>query len=113
MKRSLIFAISLMSAIGITSPAFAESSIAINSQNANKVLTITPFNLVQAGYQGRFVNQGIPSAGRFRDSIRTNRIKAEDLIKVAIAEGRLSPDTLQNKSYIRNVESALNGLDRN
>ena len=113
MKRSLIVAISLISAMGIASPAFAESKVAINSQTAKQVLEISPFNLVRAGYQGRFVNQGIPAAGRFRTSVHTNKIKAEDLVKVAIAQKRLSANTLENKAYLRNVQSILDGLNRN
>jgi len=110
MKRSLIVAISLISAIGLGSPAFAESKVAINGQNTREVLSISPFNLVRGSYQGRFINQGIPSAGRLRTS---NRIKAKDLVKAAISQRRLSAETIENKTYIRNVQSILDGLERN
>jgi len=113
MKRSLAITISLMSMIGIASPALAESKIAINSQNAEQVLAISPFNLVHAGYQGRFINQGIPSAGRFRASVRNNKIEAQDLVKVAVSQRRLSPEILEDKSYISNVQSILDSLDKN
>lgn len=113
MKRSLIAAISIISAIGLASPAIAESTIATNSPTTRQIFEISPFNLVKASYQGRFINQGIPSAGRFRTSVRHNRIKAQDLVKVAISQRRLSAETLEDKSYIRNVQSILDGLDRN
>lgn len=112
MKRSLIVAIALMSAMGIASPTLAESKTAINSQNTRKVLEISPFNLVNAAYQGRYINQGIPAAGRFKTSIHSNRIMAKDLVKAAIAQRRLSPKTLEDKSYIQNVQSLLDSLDR-
>ena len=112
MKRSLLVAISLISVIGIASPSIAESELAINTQSTKQVLDISPFNLIQAGYQGRLANQGIPSAGRLRTAVRQNRIKAQDLVKAGIAQQRLSADTLENKSYLRNVQSLLDGLSR-
>ncbi|MGD1917884.1 MAG: hypothetical protein ACFCAD_02765 [Pleurocapsa sp.] len=113
MKLSLMVAISIISAMGVASPTFAQTKVSINSEMTRKVLTITPYDLVTASYQGRFVGQGIPSAGRFTSAVRSNRIKAEDLVKVAISQRRLSIETLEDRGYLYNVQSILDNLDRN
>ena len=61
----------------------------------------------------RFKKHGISSSGAFLSSIRSNKIQAEDLVKVAIVEGRLSEDSLNDRSYLSAVEFALDGLDKN
>ncbi len=113
MKLSLMVAISLITAMGIASPTFAQARVSINSEVARQVISITPHDLVTASYQGRFKGQGIPSAGRFISSVRSKKITAEDLVKVAIAQRRLSPETLEDKGYLHNVRFILNSLDRN
>lgn len=113
MKRFLIIAISMISAMGIASPTLAQSRVSINSQMTREIREISPYDLVSASYQGRFVNQDIPAAGRFISAVRANKIKAEDLVEVAIAQRRLSPETREDKAYLRHVKSILNNLDRN
>ncbi|MBE9046201.1 hypothetical protein IQ255_17615 [Pleurocapsales cyanobacterium LEGE 10410] len=113
MKRLLITAISIIAAIGATTPALAQKIITTNTRMAREVVEISPYDLVTAGYQGRFKERGVPSAGRFITAIRTNNITAEDLVKVGIADRRLSEDTLNDESYIRQVDSVLDSLDKN
>ncbi len=113
MKRSLIIAISIMSSIGIASPILAQTRVSINSEMAAQVIKINPYDLVTAGYQGRFSNQGIPSAGRFTSAVRSNQIKAKDLVKVAISQRRLSAEALEDRAYLSHVQSILDGLDKN
>ena len=112
MKRFLIVAISMIAAMG-SAPALAQTQITTNSQIAREIIEISPYDLVTASYQGRFSNQGIPSAGRFISAIRSNKIQAQDLVKVAIAQRRLSEETLNDHSYLSHVESILDNLDRN
>lgn len=112
MKRFLIIAMSAISVMFSTS-ALAESQISINSQAARKIAEITPYDLVTAGYQGRLSDRGIPSASRFVLAVRANKIRAEDLVKVAIAKGRLSESTLNDRAYLHHVKSIMSNLDKN
>ena len=112
MKRFLIVAVSMIAAMGSV-PALAQTQITTNSQIAREIVEISPHDLVTASYQGRFSNQGIPAAGRFLSAIRANKIKAQDLVEVAIAQRRLSEETLSDRSYLSHVESILDNLDRN
>ena len=112
MKRVSIIAISIVAAISSTS-VLAESKISANSQMAREVTEITPHDLVTGSYQGRFKDRGIPSASRFISAVRANKIKAKDLVEVAIAKGRLSESTLNDKGYLHHVKFIMNNLDRN
>ena len=113
MKRFSIIAISMIAALGISSPLLAQEKISTSSQEARNIVEITPYNLVTASYQGRFVDQGIPSGGRFIAAIKANQIQAKDLVQIAISKGRLSESTLNDRSYLRHVKSIMNNLDKN
>ena len=75
---------------------------------------------MRRGYQGYFTNQGIPSNGAFARAVHTGRVSAEDLVQGAISEagtqsviaqGRLSPETINDRAYLNSVESHLNTLN--
>ncbi len=66
-----------------------------------------------ASYQGRFIDQGIPSSGRFISAVRSKKIHAKDLVQTAISAGRLSEATLNDKTYLHHVKSIMNNLDKN
>lgn len=112
MRHLLIIAISMIAAMGAT-PSLAQSRITTNSQIGREIVQISPFDLVTRGYQGHFVDQDIPAAGRFISAVRANKIKAEDLVKVAIAKRRLPEKTLQDRTYLSHVKTILHNLDRN
>lgn len=112
MKRSSIIALSIMLTLGSASSLMAKE-VTINTEEARKIVEISPYDLVTASYQGRFVDDGIPSGGRFIGAVRANKIKAEDLVETAIARRRLSQNALEDRSYLRNVRSILNNLDKN
>lgn len=113
MKRLLITTLSAMALSSLVMPVAANEVAAVRSNSADNILKITPIDLVSGSYQGRFTKHGIPSSGAFLSSVRANQIQAEDLVKVAIAEGRLTEDTLSDRSYLSAVEFALDGLDKN
>ena len=113
MKRLLVTTLSVITLSSLVLPAVANEVAAVDSNSASNILKITPVNLVSGSYQGRFTKQGIPSSGAFLNSVRTNKIKAEDLVKVAIAEGRLPEDTINDRSYLNAVKFALDDLDKN
>ncbi|MDJ0742894.1 MAG: hypothetical protein QNJ32_05975 [Xenococcaceae cyanobacterium MO_167.B27] len=91
----------------------ANEIVRLNYVSRRNIVEITPFNLVTGSYQGMFKYQGIPSSASFITAILANRIDAEDLVRSAIAKGRLSEDTLNDTSYLNRVESLMNGLDKN
>ena len=120
MKRFIISTLSLIALSSFVTPAFAGE---ISSKKSNKNLMaassvtqrqtkdITPFNLVTGSYQGRFRNQGIPSSAVFQHQVNSDRIKAEDLVKAAIASNRLGEETLQDRQYLSSVNALLRTLD--
>ena len=113
MKRLLTTALSVITLSSLSLPAIANEVAAVSSNSSDNIVKITPIDLVSGSYQGRFTEQGIPSGGVFVGSIRTNKIQAEDLVKVAIAQGRLPEDTINDRSYLNAVEFALNDLSKN
>ncbi len=116
MKRSLITLVATLSALSTSIfavPVLANDIVRVNSFTPNNLVKISPFNLVTGGYQGLFKAQGIPSSASFVMGIRNNKITAEDLVKSAIAQGRLSEDTIDDTSYLNEVQFVMDGLDRN
>lgn len=111
MKRLLIAALSTLT-VAVAVPAQAQEIATVNQNMAQNIQQVSPFNLVGLGYQGYFSEQDIPSNSAFLSAIRTGKIKAEDLVKSGIARGRLTPETLNNQSYIHNVQVQLESLKR-
>jgi hypothetical protein len=74
---------------------------------------VTSTNLVFQGYQGRLLNQGIPSYATFLQSVYLGKIDAKTLIQSAIANGSLDPEMANNESYLRQVNYALFSLRTN
>lgn len=90
---------------------FANQVVLKSSSSINSV-EISPFNLVNAAYQGRLSNQGIPSNSAFLFAVRANRIKAEDLVNAAISSNRLSQQALNDNSYLNSVTGSINSFKR-
>ena len=67
----------------------------------------TPFALVSLAEEGRFKEQGIPGAGSLRTSYRVGKVTAESLVKVAIDNNLISPQTLQDEDYLNDVRLQL------
>ena len=111
MKRLLLSSLGTLLIATATTPAFANEVAVKPTVNSNNIVEVQPFNLVYLAYQGYFTEQGIPSNGRFTHAIKTRRITAKDLVASAIARGRLSPETINDSSYLAHVESQLHNLD--
>lgn len=62
------------------------------------------FNLARNGY---FKDQGIPSHSGLTVAYRFGNVTAQDLIKAAIAQNRLSPETLDDEDFVRAVNQYL------
>lgn len=106
MKRVILssLAVVLMSAISVPNAVANPNAYNMNSAR-NNITTVKPFNLVHLGYQGYFKN--IPSNGAFISGIKSGRINAKTLIESAIAQGRLSPESLNDQGYVNSVNNQL------
>lgn len=113
MKRFSLITLSAIATLGWASPSFAQSQVTINTQNPRPIVEITPYDLVTASYQGRFLAQGIPAASRFTTAVRNNKITSKDLVKTAIATGRLPETTINDQSYLRQVSNMIDNFHRN
>jgi hypothetical protein len=74
--------------------------------------SLTPVNLVFLARNGYFQKQQIPSNAGLKTAVKSGRVQAKDIVKAAIAEDRLSPETLNDRSYINSVASNLDLLIR-
>ena len=112
MKTSILISLSALTISLVASPALAQGRRAINVHNGS-MIEITPFNLVTNSYQGYFADQGIPGNAAFITEVKRGKIKAEDLVEKAIAQGRLSSEKLNDQGYINSVEAHLDSLEEN
>lgn len=110
MQRLLIAILSTL-VLAAAAPTYAQEIAATSLQANSNLGEITPFNLVEESYQGNFKPE-IPSYETFNNAVRTGKIKAIDLVKSAIAAGRLSEAKLNDKGYLGAVQTELDNLDR-
>ena len=82
-------------------------SLLVVTTNSVMAAEITPSNLVFQGYQGRLASEGIPGYATFLQGVYLGKIDAETLVKAAIAQEKLSPETARDESYLRQVNSSL------
>lgn len=68
------------------------------------------FNLVSSAYRGDFEEQGINSYAVLVSNYESGELTAEDLIDAAIESGELSPQAMEDGSYIEAVDAQLQGL---
>ena len=111
MKRLLISTLSVLALSSIAVPTLANELVRVSPISTSNIVEITPFNLVTGSYQGLFEDQGIPSSSSLLTAIRTKKITAEDLVRGAIAKGRLSEASLNDTSYINHVQVFMDKLD--
>ena len=112
MKHFSTIALSIIAAWGFATPLLAQSNDAKDTQIEQQVNQISPYELVTASYQGRFVDSGIPSGSRFITATRLHQIDAQDLVQTAISAGRLSEAALEDRSYLSRVDSIIIHLSR-
>jgi len=78
--------------------------------SANAASETTPFNLVNLARNGHFQTEGIPSHSALEMAIARNQVNAEDVIKAAIKDKRVSPEALNDASYVQGVQINLKHL---
>ena len=71
------------------------------------------FNLVSSAYRGDFEEQGINSYATLVSNYEAGELTAEDLIQAAIDSGELSPNALEDDSYVEAVDLQLDALTSN
>jgi hypothetical protein len=106
--KGTIFALVVMTTAG----AASASEVAATSSMTPSNNEIKPFNLVHRAYSGHFSAAGIPGFQTLTTAYHNGQIEAEDLVKTAINQGRLSPDTLMDQGYINAVEFQLQELEQ-
>lgn len=111
MKRSIFVSLSALALSLVAVPAFSNQVSAAPQNSTGSVVEITPFNLVTRSYQGYFADQGIPSNAAFVNAVSRGKVTAKDLVEKAIAHGRLSPETINDRAYLNNVSSHLRNLN--
>jgi len=119
MKRVILSALSVLALSGFVAPAaFAESAteqkVAVVSSTLNRPTSVqlTPNGLVTSAFRGSYINQGIPSSAQLHHAYASGQVTAEGLVRVAIAQGHLSPETLSDTGYINTVDTKLESLNQ-
>jgi hypothetical protein len=112
MKGLVLHSISaIVLATAIAPAAFAQTQ-ALNPA-AHQMMAVsqtTPFNLAYLAYRGYLA--GIPSNDRFLDEVASGRLMAKDIVAQAVTDGRVSPETLQNETYLAALQSQLQQFNR-
>ncbi|KAM3099679.1 hypothetical protein ACKFKG_02835 [Phormidesmis sp. 146-35] len=128
MKRVLLATLSILALSSFVAPAkvAAEAPIEqkpavasqfpkgvnVSSTNRPTSLQFSPNALVNSAYRGSYINQGIPSYAQLHHAYVSGQVTAKDLVRVAIAQGQLSPETLSDTGYIRTVDAKLGSLSQ-
>ncbi|MGK7933646.1 MAG: hypothetical protein AB4041_19745 [Microcystaceae cyanobacterium] len=113
MKTLTVAVISSIVLGSLSSPVLAESvAFNPNTNTRQSAYQTQPINLVSIASQGFLEAQGIPSGAFLPYSVKSGKVTAESLVQAAIAQGRLSADTINNRSYLSIVERELKSLDR-
>ncbi len=112
MKGFIITGLSSLVLGSFFTPVNATEIVAVNSTvEQNQISYLSPFNLVSHGRGGTFSEQGIPGHVRFSLAIKSGKVNAESLVKAAVEAGRLSSETLNNSTYLSNVQFELSQVD--
>lgn len=87
-------------------PTFALSILVAPTAHAET----TPNELVNLARTGYRQEQGIPSHAGLEHAVRLGQLNAQALVQAGIAADRLSPETLNDASYLSSVEMQLRNL---
>ncbi|ELR97717.1 hypothetical protein [Gloeocapsa sp. PCC 73106] len=113
MKHLMIATMSTLMLSSFGSPLLASETSYSSYQNSNQNTTYynQPSGLVSLATQGYFEDQGIPSGNSMLyHAFRSGKITAKSLIEAGIAAGRVSPDAIDDPSYVRSVNYGLERL---
>ncbi len=112
MKTFIVSGLSSLIFGSFISSVFAsELAMTSNSQTANQPF-LGAVTLVGLANQGFLADQGIPSHLALGFAVKSGKIDGYTLVKAAIESGRLSPDTINNATYLSQVQLELSQLDK-
>lgn len=110
MKRLIIATLSTLMLGSLGVPALA-SEVSYQRLAQNNITNQTqPIDLVFLARQGYFQDQGIPQGNVLGFAFDSGKVTAESLVKAGIAEGRITPETLNDEGYLRSVDYNLSQL---
>jgi hypothetical protein len=113
MKRIILGSLPILMMASTIMPLSAQAQVSVAAPPANAEtlgMAVTPFNLVFLAYQGFFESEGIPKFNGLIDGYEEGSVTPENLIEVAIKMRRLTPETLNNRTYISSVNHQLRAL---
>ncbi len=96
----------LVISLAATAPVDAQE-IVENNQSVDQSYSVSPRELISLARHGRFKDQGIPSHNNFRQSVRSGKITAEELVEIAIAKNRLAEEVKSDRNYVKAVANHL------
>jgi uncharacterized protein (DUF2336 family) len=70
----------------------------------------TPGELVSLARTGYLQDQNIPSHNRLTHAVQFGQLSALDLVEAGVADNRLSPEMLNDASYLSGVKAQLQNL---
>ncbi|MEM7592806.1 MAG: hypothetical protein AAF383_15025 [Cyanobacteria bacterium P01_A01_bin.83] len=82
-------------------------------QKDSKSPKTKPFNLFSSAYQGKYEDRGVPAFGELYFAYTTEKITAKKLVMVAIENGDLASEIIEDEGYISAVDLYLQGLKDN
>ncbi len=108
-RRSLIFICLSISTIG--SLPIANAQILARQNLATETYQTTPVNLVYLAHRGYFQEKGIPSYLSLRTAYNLGRVNAFDIIRAGVQANRISPNSLNDRSFVKAVARQLKVLN--
>ncbi len=97
-------------ATNTTGEAIAMNSNNLSTPSAN-VSYLKPFDAAFLAYQGNLKAQGIPSGSALISQYQTGNLTALDVVKAAVNAKKLPAQALNDRSYLKAVESQLTSFD--
>lgn len=88
-------------------------SVATFAAIAKAETKLSSFEVVTLAYQGRLTENGIPGYASLEANVNFGTITAEDIIEAAIASGHLAETSLEDSTFIAEVERHLQNLVEN
>ena len=112
MKRLFLVAIgTILVGTAAIQPAEANKVSANASVTQNQAIkNATPFQLVNLAYRGQL--KGLDGYFSLLNELKFGNIDGKDVVQHGIDSGRLSPETINNSSYVATVEVKLQDLLR-
>ena len=113
MKTALLMSLSALTLSLVATPTLANEISQNDLASTGSIVEISPFDLVYGAYQGNFTDSGIPGYANLNMAVDAGRVNAEVLVEEAIAKGRLSPETIDDRAYLNSVAGLLDSLETN